>query len=194
METGAGMEDRPDQDHLLAERVLRGDHEAFRVLVVRYQKLVASVAWRHGMRREDIEDLVSEVFVKVYRNLHRYRPDHPFSTWLYRLAVNQVVDRARRSRREAARAEMPEQITDPGPSARQGVLGRERASLLREALATINVRYREALSLVYVEGLKVEEVARLLSVPEGTVKTRLMRGRAQLRHVLNERHPGYFEA
>ena len=188
------MEDRPDQDHRLAEATLRGDQEAFRVLVTRYQRLVASVAWRYGIRPGDIEDLVSDVFLKVYKNLNRYRPDHPFSTWLYRLAVNHVVDHTRRARWEALRSELPEQITDGAPSAGQGLLEGERASLLRRALASLDPRYREAVTLVYVEGLKVEEVSRVLSVPEGTVKTRLMRGREALRKLLTQRHPGYFEA
>ena len=187
------MEDRPEQDHRLAEEVLRGDQEAFRTLVTRYQRLVASVAWRFGVRSEEIEDLVSEVFLKVYRNLSRYHPAHPFSTWLYRLAVNHVVDRARRTRREAKRSELPEQIVDQTPSVRDGLLETERARLLRIALAGIDPKYREALSLVYVEGLKVEEVSRVLRVPQGTVKTRLMRGREALRKVLTRQHPGYFE-
>ncbi len=188
------MEDRPDQDQRLAEAVLRGDQESFRVLVTRYQRMVAGVAWRYGVRRDDIEDLVSDVFVKVYRNLNRYRPDHPFSTWLYRLSVNHVVDHKRRSHREAGRTEMPEQVADTAPSAGEDVLGEERASILRGALASVDLRYREALTLVYVEGLKVEEVARVLAVPEGTVKTRLMRGREAVRRILTQRYPGYFEA
>jgi RNA polymerase sigma-70 factor (ECF subfamily) len=187
------MEDRPD-DHVLVERAVAGEGASFRLLVVRYQKLVASVAWRNGIVGEEIEDLVSEVFLKVYRNLGRYRPDHPFSTWLYRLALNHVVDRRRRTRREPARAEMPEQVASSGASPGQELLRDERAELLRDALGSIDARYRHALTLVYVEGLKVEEAARILEVPEGTVKTRLMRGREALRRLLARRHPGYFES
>ncbi len=188
------MEDRPEQDHRLAQEALRGDQEAFRALVARYQRLVASVAWRFGVRSEEIEDLVSDVFVKVYRNLSRYHPAHPFSTWLYRLTVNHLVDRARRARREPKRAELPQEVVDHAPSAHDGILETERARLLRGALAGIDSKYREALSLVYVEGFKVEEASGVLGVPEGTVKTRLLRGREALRRVLTRQHPGYFEA
>jgi RNA polymerase sigma-70 factor (ECF subfamily) len=73
------------------------------------------------------------------------------------------------------------------------VLADERAEILRAALAEVDLRYREALTLVYTEGFKVEEAAHLLGVPEGTVKTRLLRGRAALRKILTRRHPGYFE-
>jgi len=187
------MEERAVQDHLLVRAVLAGETEAFRVLVTRFQRLVAGVAGRHGVPREDVEDVVSEVFLKVYKNLHRYRPEHPFSTWIYRLALNHMVDQARRRRRERGRTEMPEQVEDPAPGPREEVLGDERAGFVRTAMRELDPRYRESITLVYVEGLKVDEAARILGVPEGTVKTRLMRGREALRKVLERRHPGYFE-
>jgi RNA polymerase sigma-70 factor (ECF subfamily) len=186
------MEDRPAEDSRLVEAVLGGDGRAFGTLIGRYQGLVAGVAWRFGIRREEIEDVVSEVFTKVYRNLHQYRPDHPFPTWLYRLAANHVVDHARRARKERGREELPDQVTDTSPGPREGFETRERASLLRGAMEEIDARYREVIFLVYVEELKVEEAARLLGLPEGTVKTRLMRGRDALRKILTRRHPGYF--
>lgn len=188
------MEDRRGDDLLLVESVLRGDREAFALLVARYQALVAGVAWRFGSRREDIEDIVSEVMLKVYRNLHRYRPDHPFPTWLYRLAANHVLDLARRARKERGRVEMPSQMADTGPGPDERAQTRERARLLQAALAEVDARYRDVILLVYVEGLKVDEAARTLGVPEGTVKTRLMRGREALRRILSERHPEHFGA
>jgi RNA polymerase sigma-70 factor (ECF subfamily) len=186
------MEDRAARDQQLVRSVLDGDSEAFAGLLAGYQNLVASVAWRYGVRRDEIEDVVSEIFIKAYRNLHRYRPEHPFSTWLYRLAANHVVDHGRRGRKERGRVEMPEQLTDPSPTASEGLEGRERATLVRAALDEVQPRYREALFLVYVEGLKVEETASLLGLPQGTVKTRLMRGRKALRRVLERRHPEHF--
>jgi RNA polymerase sigma-70 factor (ECF subfamily) len=186
------MEGRRAEDHDLVESALRGNHEAFAMLVRQYQNLVASVAWRYGVRRDDIEDAVSEVFVKVYQGLHRYRPEHPFSTWLYRLAANHVLDRARRAHREKDRGEMPEQLPDRAPGAVEGLETQERASVVRAALEGLDPRYREALFLVYVEGLRVDEAARVLGVPEGTVKTRLMRGRQALKRLLERRHPEHF--
>lgn len=180
------------QETQLVQRALTGDADAFGLLVSRYQNLVAGVAWRYGTRRDDVEDVVSEVFVKVYRNLPQYRPDHPLSTWLYRLAANHVLDRARRGRKERGRVEMPAQVSDPSPGAGEGLETEERARLLRAALAEIDPRYREAIFLVHVEGNKVEETARILGIPEGTVKTRLLRGREALRKVLVRRHPEHF--
>jgi RNA polymerase sigma-70 factor (ECF subfamily) len=186
------MEDRTAEDARLVEAVLRGDQASFRPVVVRYQSLVAGVAWRFGTRRDEIEDVVSEVFLKVYKNLPLYRPEHPFSTWLYRLAANHVVDRSRRARKERGRVEIPDELADDAPRASERIEEGERDALLREALRDIDPRYRQVIFLVYVENHKVEEAARLLGLPEGTVKTRLMRGRDALRKILTRRHPEHF--
>lgn len=186
------MEDRSAQDQRLVRSILRGDQDSFGILVGRYEKLVAGVAWRYGARSEEIEDVVSEVFIKTYGNLHRYRPEHAFSTWLYRLAVNHVLDRARRARKERGRTEMPAQIADEAVDPDRDLVARERSAILRRALDDLRPRYREAIFLVYVEGLKVDEAARVLGVPQGTIKTRLMRGRHALREILLRRHPEYF--
>jgi RNA polymerase sigma-70 factor (ECF subfamily) len=186
------MQDRATLDLLLVRSALGGDQDAFGRLVNAHQKLVASIAWRYGVRREEIEDIVSEVFIKAYRNLHLFRPEHPFSTWLYRLAVNHVIDHGRRMRKERVSSEMPHQLADSSPSAREGLEKRERSSLVRAALEDLPQRYREVIFLVYVEGMKIDEASRRLDLPQGTVKTRLMRGREALRKILTRRHPGYF--
>lgn len=186
------MEDRSATDRALVERASAGDDRAFEALVTAYQRMVGAVAWRYGIRRDDLEDVVSEVFVKVYRNLDRYRPDHPFSTWLYRLASNHAIDHVRRARKERARSEMPEQVVDTRPPVGASLEAEERATLVREALAEISLPYREAIELVYLEGAKVEEASARLGVPGGTIKTRLMRGREALRRILARRHPGVF--
>jgi RNA polymerase sigma-70 factor (ECF subfamily) len=186
------MADLPAEDHRIVEAVLGGSQEAFGDLVGRYQNLVAGVAWRYGAPRDEIEDVVSEVFIKVYRNLHQYRPEHAFSTWLYRLAVNHVLDRGRRARKERGRTEMPEQVADDTPRADHRAEDSERATLLRAALEELDPRYKEVIFVVYVEGRRVEEAARILGIPSGTAKTRLMRGRQALKKILERRHPEYF--
>jgi RNA polymerase sigma-70 factor (ECF subfamily) len=184
------VDDRAAEDQRVVQAVLHGEREAFGELVGRYQRMIAAVAWRYGTERNEVEDVVSEVFLKVYCNLHRYRPEHAFATWLYRLAANHVLDHGRRARRAPARAEIPDGLADPAPRPEERAERRERACAVRRALTEVTPRYREALFLVYVEGLKVEETARLLGLPTGTVKTRLLRGRAALRRILARREPG----
>jgi RNA polymerase sigma-70 factor (ECF subfamily) len=95
-------------------------------------------------------------------------------------------------KKERGRTEMPEQLEDHSPGADDAMEVDERQSLVRDALRFVDQRYREVLHLVYVEGLKVDETARLLGTPEGTVKTRLMRGREALRKILVRRNPEHF--
>jgi len=183
--TGEGGVEQVEAEDLRAVgAVLGGDREAFGELIRRHQRLVAGIAWRYGARREEIEDMVSEVFTKAYRNLGRYRPEHPFSTWLYRLAANHVLDHGRRMRRAGPRVELPESLPDPARGPEELAAGRERAERVRAALAGLKSHYRETLFLVYVEGLGVEDTARALGVPVGTVKSRLLRGRLALREAL----------
>jgi RNA polymerase sigma-70 factor (ECF subfamily) len=186
------VDDRAVADQRVVEAVLGGDQQAFASLVTGYQRMVASVAWRYGVGHEEIEDLVSEVFIKVYRNLHRYRPEHPFSTWLYRLAANHVLDHGRRRRKESGRSEMPAHLEDPAPGPGLTFESEERGNLVRSAMKSVPPRYRETLFLVYVEGLKVEEAARTLGLPQGTIKSRLMRGREAMRKILIRRNPELF--
>lgn len=187
------MEDRSAEDRALVDRALGGDEAAFERLVRAHQALVSAAVWRRGVARADLEDVVSEVFLKVYRNLHQYRPSHPFATWLYRLAGNHAIDHVRRRRREAARAEMPDDLTDPRPRAAESLETDERAALVRAGLESVSTRYRESMELVYFEGMKVDAVSKMLGVPTGTIKTRLMRGREQLRRALARTHPELFD-
>ena len=184
---------RDRADRAAIEATLGGDHEAFGGLIAAYQRMVAGVAWRYGIPRDDVDDLVSEVFFKVFDNLHRYRPEHAFSTWLYRLAANHVLDHVRKHKRERLRDEMPLQLADDaaGPAERQA--SGERTELVRAGLEEVSPTYREAMFLVYIEGLRVDEASRALGVPSGTIKSRLLRGRAQLKEALERRHPGLFD-
>jgi len=186
------MEERAVRDLHLVRATLAGDQRAFGTLVERYQKLVAGIAWRYGIRREEIEDIVSEVFVKAYGNLHRFRPEHPFSTWLYRLAANHAIDHGRRTRRNRAEVEVPRQLPDPALGPGERLERRETARIVRAALERLPRHYRDVLFLVYVEGMKVEAAAQTLGLPQGTIKTRLMRGRAGLRRILQQTCPDRF--
>lgn len=176
------MEDRAARDSEVIRRVLEGDSERFGEVVLAYQRLIAGIAWRRGVRRDEIEDVVSAVFLKAYVNLHRYRPGHPFSTWLYRLGANAIVDHLRRrGRREAGRVEMPDAVSDDAADPGSTAEAAERSKAVRAALAQLSPVYREALELVYFDARTVEEAAECLGVPTGTLKTRLMRGRRALR-------------
>lgn len=186
---GAGDQSLPDAG--IIARILAGESALFEEIVRRYQRMVTSVAYRLGVPASDLEDLVSEVFVKAYRNLQRYRPEHAFSTWLYRLATNRVLDE-RRQRRRAGRSEpLDERQADPSPGADAALDESERAAVVARALEELPEEYRAPLVLLHMEGRKVSEISAALALPEGTVKTRLARGRERLKKILMRDFPEY---
>jgi RNA polymerase sigma-70 factor (ECF subfamily) len=173
----------------LVQEVLAGRIEQFEILVRRYQRLVATAALRMGVPRQEIEDVANEVFYKVFRSLHRYEPSHALSTWLYRITVNAALDHKRSRRHDAKSDELSPTLADDRPTQDDTAEERERAALLREALERLPAHYRTPLVLTHVEGLPIEEVARALDLPEGTVKSRLFRARAQLKEILRRHYP-----
>jgi len=175
------------------EAVLGGDPEPYAEIVRGYQKLVASVAWKMNVPSQSIEDVVSEVFLKAYRNLRRYDSRYAFSTWLYKLTSNHILDRYRRlSRRPETALEAVAEPVAAGMPADQDLALRQRDQIVRETVADLPEIYREVVTLHHLEGLPVSEVAEVLDVPEGTVKVRLMRGRERLRRALEASSPEYF--
>ena len=173
----------------LVQEVLAGRVERFEILVRRYQRLVATAALRMGTPRQEVEDVSNEVFYKVFRSLKRYRPTHALSTWLYRITVNAALDRRRAHRHDAQMDEIPASLTDDRPSPHQVADESDRARVLREALGRLPKHYRAPLVLAHVEGLAIEEVARVLNLPQGTIKSRLFRARAMLKEIIRRHYP-----
>jgi RNA polymerase sigma-70 factor (ECF subfamily) len=173
----------------LIREVLAGRVERFEILVRRYQRLVATAALRMGTPRMEIEDVTSEVFYKVYRSLAKYRPEHALSTWLYRITVNAALDRRRSTRHESRMEELSPSLADGRPRLDEEADRKQRARLLHEALGRVPGHYRAPLVLAHIEGLPLDEIARTLDLPEGTVKSRLFRARAMLKEIIRRHYP-----
>jgi len=182
------MAEEPTDVDLIRD-VLAGRVERFEVLVRRYQRLVATAALRMGTPRDEVEDVTSEVFYKVYKSLGRYRPEHALSTWLYRIAINAALDRKRSTRHESRMEELSPSLADGRPSLESQATDLERSRLLQEALERIPGHYRSPLVLAHLEGMPLEEIARVLDLPEGTVKSRLFRARAMLKDIIRRHYP-----
>jgi len=183
-----------DADDLEAVRdVLAGRTERYSHLVRRYQRLVGSLAYRMGVTPEDTEDLVSEIFIKIYENLGRYRPDHAFSTWIYRVATNHILDHQRRLRRERPRLELTETMADPGPLPSSDAERAQVSERVRRLLPLLDEKYRAVLILMHVEGKKIEEISGIIGIPSGTVKTRLARGRERLAEIIRRNDPSLLD-
>lgn len=174
-----------DDRHWEPERVPedRDPPPSWDEVATKYGRKIYSMAYRLTGDSEEAKDLSQDVFVRVYRNLHKYEPG-TFEGWLYRITKNLFLDRMRR--RGRARFEpLPEEewgqpVDDtPGPEQRleQGLLG----SHIREALARLPPAFRTAVVLCDVQGLSYEEIATATGWPLGTVRSRIHRGRKLLR-------------
>jgi RNA polymerase sigma-70 factor (ECF subfamily) len=169
----------PTDDAQLVDACRRGDHRAMELLYHRFKRRVFALAARIA-GASDAEEVVQEVFVRVFRGLAKFRGDSALSTWIYRLSVNAALShverRPRRTEGEDALAFVPAQEPaprDPGLAER-----------LKDALAALPAGYRAVLVLHDVEGLSHEEVADILGCRIGTSKSQLHKARARMRELL----------
>lgn len=186
------------EDQRLIFGLQAGEETAYERLIERFQTPVYSLAWRLLSDPSDASDVVQEVFLKVFRNIGTFRGDSSLRTWVYRIAVNEAHNRRRwlfRHRRgetgleenfdDSEGRERP--LTDGGETPFDFTMNREAQLLLEEGLAAINPVFRAALVLREVEDMSYEEIAAILEVSMGTVKSRIMRGREALRKYLANR-------
>jgi len=163
-------------------RAQGGDTDAFRRLVDRHRSLVVELAYRIVRSREEAEEAAQDAFVRAWRALPGFRHEARFSTWLIRIATRRALDAAESLRRRRTR----EDPTEPAdldlfvPSAASGMDAADRRRLWR-VLGELEPAPRAAVSLYYLGDRRVDEVAAILGMPEGTVKTLLFRARATLR-------------
>jgi len=180
-----------DQDLELIERCLNGEEAAWEDLVKVHTRRVYSICFRFTSSNQEAQDLSQEVFLRVFRSLKSFRAgEGTFTVWLGRLTRNLLIDHYRRTRLDRS----TDSIEDALPvleektsiSARaDGLLaGREASEALQAALQKLSPDLRETVILRDLEELEYREIAQVLNVPEGTVKSRLNRGRAELARVL----------
>jgi RNA polymerase sigma-70 factor, ECF subfamily len=174
---------RDDQDDV--ERVLAGEISAFESIVRRWQGPLINLAYRFCRDRDRAEDMAQEAFLRAYRTLHQWRGDSAFSTWLFALATNLFRSELRRI---PAFTESLDDIVEPkDPRPIDGGLEQERRDeIIRRAVAALPPIYRDAMILFYFHEMDIPSASRSLSLPEGTVKARLSRGREILRSKLKK--------
>jgi len=186
-----------DQDSTLVERCLSGDDAAWEELVRLHTRRIYGLCYRFTGKDFDAQDLTQEVFLRVYRTLRSFRSaEGSFTTWLARLARNLLIDHYRRTRNERITDSIEEQL--PGAEGRteerfrstsrpdSAVAGREAGELLQAALTRLSPELRETIVLRDLQEMEYREIAEVLAIPEGTVKSRLNRGRAELARLLKK--------
>ncbi len=162
-------------------RAAQGDTRAFERLVVEHQHRLYTLAARELGSRSDADDAVQETLIRAWRGLPRFRAEASFSTWLYRICLNAISDQ--RSRRSRAAAQALDDVAEPADP-RDRIAERELSDALQHALAQLDENYRTPVLLYDVLGRSYGEIAEVLDVAEGTVKSRIFRGRAELARLL----------
>jgi RNA polymerase sigma-70 factor (ECF subfamily) len=166
-----------DPDERLVRKAQQGDQAAFAQLVDAHRDRLFTLAARELGSAADAEDVVQETLLRAWRALPGFRRDASLSTWLYRICLNVVHDhRSRSARRSSTPLDEVAEPSDP----RDRIAERELSDALQDALAQIDETYRTAVLLYDVLGRSYAEIAEVLAVPEGTVKSRIYRGRIEL--------------
>lgn len=182
-------------DEELIRRAAGGDSGAFETLLRSCQKRVYNLALRMTGNPDDAQDITQETFLRVWRGLSGYRFDASFTTWLYRLTGNVCIDFLRRRRREntvslyrdgGENEEWELSLPDPASCTETQVMTRLTRSQVAEALGRLEPEYRQALTMRVINGLSYAEIAAVLEVPEGTVKSRIARAREKMRRLLKK--------
>jgi len=182
-------------DATLLERCRQGDDLAWEALVRRFQGRVYSVACHYMRNTEEARDVAQEVFVRIYERLEAFHGDQAFLPWVLRLSRNICIDTLRRqkARPRATEADVDPtaQLASPARTPEEASAARSARDLLYRAMDRMSDADREILMLKEIQGLKVEEIALLLKVPTGTVKSRCNRARLDLAERVRRLDPSY---
>ena len=188
------LENTLDPDSSLVSRCLRGDEAAWEELVRVHTRKVYGLCYRFTGSGSEAQDLTQEVFLRVFRTVQTFRStEGSFATWLTRVTRNLLIDHYRRTRQERVTDSIEDQlpmIEEEGAAAParpdQVVAGREASEILQATLQKLSPDLREAVILRDLQEMEYREIAGVLQIPEGTVKSRINRGRAELARLLRK--------
>lgn len=175
------------------KQVLKGDQDAFGEIVEIYKNSVYQLCFRMLGNRSEAEDMAQEAFIRAYVNIHSYKQEYKFSTWLFRIATNLCIDRIRKKKpdysldAEVSGTEgltMYSQIPSNSPLPETELESLELHEAVNKEILKLPEKYRSAIVLKYIEELSLKEISEILDLPLGTVKTRIHRGREVLRQQL----------
>lgn len=194
MRTDKRTEAVRQDDRPIIERCKNGDLSAFDELVHRYEKQVYGFAYRMSGNYDDANDIAGEAFIKVFQGIESFRGDSNFSTWLFRIVTNLYLDHRKRTRAhvnipldeyiDLEESSVARQIEDTSPGPLEQIETAERNEAIQAAILQLPDYQRIMILLFHVHGKSYEEIAEIVELPIGTVKSRLNRARLALREKL----------
>ena len=192
----SNLSPRAKEDYEYVQQAISGDQKAYTVLLERYRNSIYHMMFKMVNNREDADDLTLEAFGKAFSKLPSYAPRYAFSTWLFKIAINNCIDHIRKKRLHLLSIDdpiEPHSDHDYSSNIRSGNLDPEerfirdqRVKLMRTVLGKLSLKYRLMIELRFFEELSYEEIARELDIPLGTVKAQLFRAKEILFNLLQQ--------
>lgn len=181
------------KDEDIIRQILKGNDELYTEIIDRYSSKLYSTAYSYTHNHEEAKDIVQEILIKAYKGLNGFKCDAKFSTWLYRIAVNNCIDW---SRRKKSKVEMTiysveednvlDNMASDAATPEEIVLMQEHKEAVRNSVACLPEIYKTVLILYYFEELQVQEICNILDCPRKTIETRLYRAKGLLKSLLKE--------
>jgi RNA polymerase sigma-70 factor (ECF subfamily) len=177
----------PDAIETLIDRCLKGDQSAWAAIVGRYRRKVFNVAYKFVGRHDEAEDLTQDIFLKIFKSLDSFDRRANFQTWLISVSRNLCIDHYRSVRKERETIDRDVDAADLSPASHEispmaALEQRDRVALLRQALGGLPETLRTAVLMRDIQEMSYQDIATKLGLPEGTVKSRINRGRTELMH------------
>jgi RNA polymerase sigma-70 factor (ECF subfamily) len=185
-----------EQHSKLIRRAIDGDEAAYTHLLDSYRSAIYNLLYKMVHNHEETEDLVQEAFMKAFKALPSFNEEYAFSTWLYKIAINNCIDHMRKKRLKTYSMDKPVQskdgevsrdFPDTSMSPDKHILHKERAQLINVAIEDLPENYKVAILLRHTEEKSYEEIAEILDIPLGTVKARIFRAREMLKKKLKNK-------
>lgn len=194
-----------DKEKILVTKAKNGDMDAFEALVKANEKIIYNIIYRMMNNQEDTYDLAQETFIKAYTRLGQFNEESKFSTWLYRIATNTALDELRRRKGKETFSidqtidgkdnEIIPQHVDETENVEGELIDKEQVKIIEQGLTELNPDHRAVLTLRDMQGLSYGEIAKILGITLGTVKSRISRARREMRNILlqeKEPYQSYF--
>jgi len=175
---------------------INGDQDAFAWIMKKYKGPLQNLIYKMVSDKNEVEDLIQEVFIKVYNSLKNYSQEYAFSTWIYRIAINNTIDYLRKKKLETFSIHSDEEEDDDRPkyeipdtsySADAIIILEQRQQIINDAINSLPEKYKKVIELRHKEELSYEEISEILNLPIGTVKAHLFRARELLNKYLKDK-------
>jgi len=175
---------------------INGDQDAFAWIMKKYKGPLQNLIYKMVSDKNEVEDLIQEVFIKVYNSLKNYSQEYAFSTWIYRIAINNTIDYLRKKKLETFSIHSDEEEDDDRPkyeipdtsySADAIIILEQRQQIINDAINSLPEKYKKIIELRHKEELSYEEISEILNLPIGTVKAHLFRARELLNKYLKDK-------